>query len=262
MVTNDVEVAKRVLDELGKKVKDISLDSTPPEIGKYVYHLVSEITGEPDPFKRVKKEHIDKALSLYDSLKELIERSEDRLLTAVKFAIAGNIIDLGAVKEFDIEDEIKRISESEFAINDYEKFRRYLEKTDSVLYLGDNAGESVFDRILIEEMKKPTTYVVRDAPIINDVTYEDAVESGIDKVADIVSSGSAAPGVVLKLCSDEFKKRFRSAKFIISKGQGNYEALSNEKYPIFFLLRAKCPVIARDLGVNVGDVVLKGVNVR
>ncbi|RKX55956.1 MAG: hypothetical protein DRP50_01495 [Thermotoga sp.] len=261
-VTDDEKVIKRVLDELGTMIKDISLDSSPPETGRVVYHLISEITGERDPYQEVKKNHIDKALSLYDSLKELVKKSNDNLLTAVKFAIVGNIIDLGAVREFDIEGEINGISESEFAISDYVKFKKCLEDADDILYLGDNAGESVFDKILIEEMKKPTKYVVRDAPIINDVTYEDAVRSGIDEVAAIISSGSDAPGVVLDLCSDDFKKTFRDAKFIISKGQGNYEALSEEKYPIFFLLRAKCPVIARDLGVTVGDIVLKGVNIQ
>ncbi|MGB5617365.1 MAG: ARMT1-like domain-containing protein [Desulfobacterales bacterium] len=103
--------------------------------------------------------------------------------------------------------------------------------------------------------KKPTIYVVRDIPVINDATYEDAVQAGIDKVATIISSGTSAPGTILKTCNAEFIKTYKNSKFIISKGQGNYEALSNE-CPIFFLLKAKCRVIANDIGVNEGDIVL------
>ena len=105
-------------------------------------------------------------------------------------------------------------------------------------------------------IKKPTIYVVRDIPVINDATYEDAVQAGIDKVATIISSGTSAPGTILKTCNAEFIETYRNSKFIISKGQGNYEALSNEKRPIFFLLKAKCRVIANDIGVNEGDIVL------
>ena len=128
------------------------------------------------------------------------------------------------------------------------------------MYIGDNAGECVFDKVLIEEMKKPTIYVVRNAPVINDATYEDAVKAGIDKVATILSSGTDAPGTILKTCSLKFKNVYKSSKFIISKGQGNYEALSNEKHTIFFLLKVKCQVIANDIGAGEGDIILKGID--
>ena len=148
-----------------------------------------------------------------------------------------------------------------FAVCDYGKFKKYLDKAKEILYNGDNAGESVFDKILIEEMKKPVTYVVRGAPVINDATYEDAVKAGIDKVATIVSSGTNAPGTLLKTCNAKFKKVYNISKFIISKGQGNYEALSKEKRPIFFLLKVKCHVIDSDINVNEDDIILKGINV-
>ena len=135
-----------------------------------------------------------------------------------------------------------------------------MNRTEKILYIGDNAGECVFDRILIEEMKKPVIYAVRDIPIINDATYEDAVEAGIDEFATIMSSGADGPGAVLKTCSPEFIKVYNNSQFIISKGQGNYEALSNEGRPIFFLLKAKCHVIADNIGVHEGDIVLKGIN--
>ncbi|MCK4398526.1 MAG: DUF89 family protein [Methanophagales archaeon] len=147
------------------------------------------------------------------------------------------------------------------ATRDETKLKNYSDKTNEILYISDNAGESVFDRILIEEMKKPAIYVVRAMPVINDVTHEDAVQAGIDKVASILSSGTSAPGTVLETCNAEFKEIYKNSKFVIGKGQGNYEGLSDEKHPIFFLLKAKCWVIANDIGVNEGDVVLKGMNV-
>ncbi|MCD6129607.1 MAG: DUF89 family protein, partial [Deltaproteobacteria bacterium] len=219
------------------------------------------ITGEFDPYKEIKKESTEKGLALYPSLKDEVEKSNDKLLTAIRIAIAGNVIDFGVNRNFNIEEEIDTVLKKDFAIFDYDKFKDYLDKSDEILYIGDNAGESVFDRILIEVMKKPVIYVVREMPVINDVTYEDAVQAGIDKVATILSSGTSAPGTVLETCNEEFKEIYRNSKFVIGKGQGNYEGLSDEKHLIFFLLKAKCWVIADDIGVNEGDIVLKGINI-
>ena len=261
MAAADDRKIKKLLDEIGMMLKDISLESTPPETGRLIYKTVSEITGNPDPYKEIKRECTKKALSLYPILKEKIEKSDDRLLTAIRLAIAGNVIDFGAYRNFDIEKETEAIFQKEFSVFDYDKFKERLNKADEILYLGDNAGESVFDRILIEEMNKPTTYIVRDKPVINDVTYDDAVEAGLDRVAKIFSSGTDAPGTIIKTCSPEFIEMLDNAQFIISKGQGNYEALSNEKYQIFFLLMVKCHIIANHAGVNEGAIVLKGINV-
>ena len=258
MVTNNEMKLKKILDEVGMMVKDIPLENTPPETGDIIYRKIREISGEFNPYQKIKQKNIKEALSLYPSLKETIEESNDRLLTAIRFAIAGNVIDFGVNKKFDINKEINEILRKKFAIFDYKKFKELLAHSKEILYIGDNAGEAVFDRILIEEMKRPVTYVVRGVPVINDVTYEDAVQAGIDKVATIVSSGTSAPGLILKTCNLEIKSLFEKAEFIISKGQGNYEGLSNEKFPIFFLLKAKCWVIANDLGVNDGDIILKG----
>jgi len=135
--------------------------------------------------------------------------------------------------------------------------KQALDSTESILYLGDNAGEIVFDKLLIEEMGKNIVYVVRNKPIINDALIEDARDCGIDKIARVISSGSDAPGTVLNLCSREFLEIYHKAPLIISKGQGNFEALSEEKAPIFYLLKVKCPVIAKDIGCKVNDLILK-----
>ena len=257
IATDDEKMIKRVLDEVGMMLKDIPLASTPPESGRLIYRKVSEITGSLDPYREIKKESTQKALSMYPYLKRLVEKSSDRLLTAIRIASAGNIIDFGAYGDFDLSREVDEVLEKDFAVFDNAKFKYGLDKAREILYLGDNAGECVFDRILIEEIKKPVTYVVRDAPIINDATYEDAVQAGIDSVATIISSGTDAPGTILKTCSVEFKELYYNSNFIISKGQGNYEALSNEMGPIFFLLKVKCKIIADDFGVDEGDIVLK-----
>jgi len=259
IATADETKIKRVLDETGSMIKSIPIQSTPPESGRLVYHKVNEITGCLDPFRKIKNESTQKALSLYPILKKKVQKSRDRLLMAIKIAVAGNVIDYGANWEFDLEQEVENVINKHFAISDYELFKNCLDKTLEILYLADNAGECVFDRILIEELKKPVIYAVRALPIINDATHEDALQAGIDRVATIISSGTDAPGTVLGTCSPEFKKIYYHATFIISKGQGNYEALSSQKdRPLFFLLKAKCGVIAGDLGVKKDDIVLMG----
>ncbi len=258
IATRDEKIIKRLLDEVGLMIKDLSLENTPPESADQVYRKIRELTGMPDPYQKIKVETTRKILAMYPSLKTRVQQSEDPLLTAIKMAIAGNVIDFGIDRPFDIEKEIDQVLKMDFAINHYEAFRNELNKTKSILYIGDNAGESVFDRILIEQMAKPTTFVVRGTAVINDVIYDDAVQAGIHEVATILSSGTSAPGASLDKCSPAFKQVFRDSNFIISKGQGNYEGLSQQKQPIFFMLKVKCHVIANDIGVNEGDIVLKG----
>ncbi|MBW1803811.1 MAG: DUF89 family protein [Deltaproteobacteria bacterium] len=255
--TDDDAKAKHVLEKIAGIVPDIPLDSPPTETARLIYRAVREVTGVVDPFHAYKDRSIENALSLYGKLKTAVERSEDPLRKAVGIAIAGNVIDLGANPNFDLGGDMKDVLETALAVDHYESFRRSIEKARTLLYLGDNAGETVFDRILIETMGKNTVYAVRDRPIINDAIIEDAEKSGIGEVARIISSGSDAPGTILKRCSREFLDIFGAADVIVSKGQGNLESLSGEKAPIFFLLKVKCPVIARYLGAKNGDMILK-----
>jgi hypothetical protein len=264
MVTSDERKVRKVLDEVGEMVKGFSLDNPPPENGRLMYKKIAEITGNPDPFREIKRKYTDVALKLYPLLKQIVAKSSDKLLMAIKLAIAGNVIDFGAKSfliksphEFDLEKEVQEVVERDFFLPDYEKFKESLLSSSDILYIGDNAGETVFDRVLIEELGRPVTYAVRGEPIINDATYEDAVRAGMDKVATILSSGVDAPGTILARCSDEFRKEYDSAELLISKGQGNYETLSGEERPIFYLLKVKCPVIAQEMGVEVGSMVLR-----
>ncbi len=256
MITSDEKKIWQILNEVSLSLPEIHFGATPPEIGREVYRIISKRTGIKDPYRKIKEKCTRQALSLYPELKKLINSSEDRLMTAIRISIAGNIIDFGANFDFDLKKEVGTILSQDFSINHYREFCEALDKARKILYLADNAGETVFDRFLIEEINKPVIYVVRAHPIINDATREDALLAGIDKVAEIVSSGCDAPGNILKFCSDEFLKVYRSADLIISKGQGNYEGLSDEDRPIFFLLKAKCHVIARDIGIDEGSIVL------
>jgi len=190
-------------------------------------------------------------------LKEIVVTSQDPLETAVRIAIAGNIVDFGADPDFELEQEVQKALEQEPAANHYETLKEKTGRAREILYIADNAGETVFDKILIEVMAKPVVYAVRERPVINDATTEDAKKSGLDQVAQVISSGCDAPGITLKRCSEEFLDPFRRADLIISKGQGNYETLSGKQRPIFYLLMAKCSIIATDLGVKEGDTVIK-----
>jgi len=256
MITSDEKKIWQILNEVSLSLPEIPFGATPPEIGREVYRIISKITGIKDPYRKLKEKCTRQALSLYPELKKLINSAEDRLMTAVRISIAGNIIDYGANFDFDLKKDVGTILSQDFSINHYREFCEALDKARKILYLADNAGETVFDRLLIEEINRPVIYVVRAHPVINDATREDALLAGIDKVAEIVSSGCDAPGNILKFCSDEFLNIYRSADLIISKGQGNYEGLSDEERPIFFLLKAKCHVIARDIGIDEGSIVL------
>ena len=221
-----------------------------------VYKTIYQITSIEDPFKEIKKKCTDDLLSIYPDLKKKINTSRDPLFTALKFAGLSNAIDFGANPDFNLREELNVIYHKNFDVCEYDEFRKVLHKAKNILYIADNAGETVFDRLLIKQLHKPTIYAVRSRPIINDATRKDAVDAGIDRVAKIISSGCDAPGTILKLCSKEFRKMYRNADMVISKGQGNYETLSNQRRPIFFLLKIKCPVIARDIGIKDGSLVL------
>lgn len=256
LVTSDENAILQILKDVSAYLSQASFDVTPSEIGLGVYRILSQRTGVEDPYRKIKERCIQQALSLYPELKKSIETSEDRLMTAVRLSIAGNVIDFGTDSSFDLKQELGTILSQDFAVNHCEEFRGALEKARNIVYVADNAGETVFDRLLIEEINKPMIYVVRERPIINDATREDAWLSGLDNISEIMSSGCDAPGNILKFCSDEFLKIYDSADLVISKGQGNYEALSDEEKPIFFLLKVKCQVVARDLGVREGSIIL------
>jgi len=256
---------KAIIDEVSRAIADFSLDSTPPAMARIIYGIIREKTQKFDPFEGIKDKSNKLALALYPELKEKVKKSKDKLLTAVEIGIAGNVIDYGVKSSLNIEKEMDKLFKENFKkadkkIFDYAHFRKDVKKAKKILYIGDNAGEVVFDRILIEELNKvgkKIIYVVRSKPAINDALMEDAITCGINKIARVIPSGSDAPGTILRYCTREFLKLYKNAKLIISKGQGNYETLSEERRPIYFLFKAKCPVIAEHIGCKLGSMVLK-----
>lgn len=257
MAGADEERQRLILDRTMALLQDASLESKPPEIGDGVHRIVRQLTGDDDPYAAVKAESTREALRLYPRLKALVAEDGDRLERAIRIAIAGNVIDFATGADFDIKEGLERILNQPFAINDIAAFRKALSEARSVLYLGDNAGETVFDRVLIEALDVPVIYAVKGGPIINDATVDDALAAGLDEVAEVVSTGSDAPGTILSRCSAEFRALYERAELVIAKGQANYETLSEERGRLFFLLKVKCPVIARDIGAPVGSIVLK-----
>jgi len=260
---------KRILDELAAVLPKFPLTSSPPEMARIIYGLARTITQKDDPYKKIKEKSNKLALGVYGKLKNKVKHSPDSLLTAVELAIAGNIIDYGVKNSLSVDKELEKILKEENkaikkegkAIFDYQRFKRVLDGAKTILYLADNAGETVFDRVLIEEIRridkdKDIIYAVKERPVINDALLKDALTCGIDKVARVISSGLDAPGTILTLCAKDFLKIYRSADMVISKGQGNFEALSRTKREVFFLFMAKCPVIAKDVGCEIGDVIL------
>lgn len=247
-------ILEMVLHEL---IGIISVDTMPVEMGDRIHRLVREQTGNVDPYRAVKARDTAAALEMYPQLKEIIAAAEDPRAVGARLAIAGNIIDFGVGLEYDLWDTVTRVLAQPFAIDDSAALRAALDAADWLLYIGDNAGETVFDRLFIETLHMPVIYAVKDIPVLNDATREDALAAGLGEVAEVVSSGCEAPGTLLARCSDEFKARYAAAPLIIAKGQGNYEGLSTAPGPLFFLLQTKCPVLARDVGTQVGDIVLK-----
>ncbi len=258
LITDDKFKIKEIIDEMGIRLKNINFDMSPPEAGAILYSLINERLKIKDPYQNIKKESIKLGIKLYPELKKQVEESEDRLLESVKIAIAGNIIDFGAQEEFDIQKELLKIKDEEFNLSDYNRFKDKIKDSNQILVIGDNAGETVFDRILLEEFKdKKIIYAVRGFPTINDATREDAIASGIDKLANIITTGSNIPGVVINKTSEEFNDYFYNSDIVISKGQGNYETLSEIDRDIFFLFKIKCSVVSNKLDLPIGESILR-----
>jgi hypothetical protein len=246
-----------VLDRVLDVLQDIGPSSTPPEIGARVHRIVRQEVGNGDPYRAVKEASTRQALASYPRMKSSLAEARDPLEMSLRFSIAGNIIDVGPAQEYDLWSTVERVLAQPFAVDDRVALLSALSRAGQVLYLADNAGETVFDRILIETLDVPVIYAVKGGPILNDATREDAIAAGVDQGAQIVSTGSDAPGTILGRCSEEFRRLYDRAELVLAKGQANYETLSEQGPRVFFLLQTKCPVIARDVGVPVQSIVLK-----
>ncbi|MCF7792053.1 MAG: ARMT1-like domain-containing protein [Victivallales bacterium] len=248
---HDEMIIRDILHVLG----DMDFTMSPPEMTREIFDIVEKYYGKTgDVYFHEKRSSNKYILDMYSELEEFIVKSEDHFDTAMRLAITGNIIDFGANSEF-LNEQIHKEIDNALKYQDLDSglLKGEIDKAKNILYIGDNAGEIVFDKLFIEQLQKEKiTYTVRGRHVLNDALMGDAKMVGMTEVVNVISSGSSFPGTVLKDCSKEFVEKFNEADLIIAKGQGNYETLSDVNKNIIFLLRIKCPVVARDIGHKVG----------
>lgn len=251
-------------DIVERYLEAIDINKTNPEVMGEIWNLISDYTGNNNPYKEIKSYYNQAVLMVKDEVEEIICSSDDPYYTAIKIAIIGNLIDFSANHQFDLEilkSMINDILNKELSINDINQLKVDLSIAKTVLYIGDNCGEIVLDKIFIKLLKKlyPEIHFyfgVRGQPIINDVTIDDALEVNMEEVADIISNGDGSLGTVLNKTSKEFKDRFKEVDVVICKGQGNYEGLISEtRKNLYFMFMAKCDIIAKPLGLEMLSIV-------
>ncbi|MEW6428628.1 MAG: ARMT1-like domain-containing protein [Thermodesulfobacteriota bacterium] len=237
----------------------LDMELSPPENAVAVYRLIATHLGVDDPFLQLKQQSTAGAMAMLPGLRQAVTASADPLLASLRFAIAGNIIDYGANHAFDAQQALDTCLAAPLAIDDYRDLATDLAGARTVLYLADNCGEIVLDGLFLERLAgKEVTVAVKESPIINDATLADARASGLDRFAALISNGTGVPGTPLPRCSDSFRRLFAGADLVISKGQGNFETLSEESRPIYFLLTVKCPVVARHVSEKTGMRIVNG----
>jgi len=261
LCTSDDAVIEDALRQCLAGMARMDLREPPPGLGWRLYRLILDRCGASDPLRDMKERSNRFALSLYPELKARVDRAADPFAEAARLAVAGNIIDFGAHSSFSearVHQSIAHAIEAPLDPAELDALRRAAASARRILYLADNAGEIVLDKLLIERLgPAKVTVVVRGGPIINDATLDDAREVGLTDMVEVMDNGAPAAGTILDLCSPDLRQRFAAADLVIAKGQGNYETLSDAPRPVYFLLKAKCPVVAHSLGVKTGDIVLR-----
>lgn len=246
-----------------QQIQAFDMNQNPPINAAPLYEAMAELLKVDDLYADFKKASSLKAKAFLPLCEERIRTSAHTLFEATKTAVAGNVIDLAAVMLYDLEEELEKIYHTPFAIDDFDALEAKLEQTKTLVYLADNAGEEIFDKLYIQTIKElypdiKVYYFVRGRPIINDLTCKDALDSKMDEVAVIVNSGVPTPGLALEFINEEARVIFERAECIISKGMGNYECLGETKgLPIFFLFKVKCNVVAQAVGAQLGTIVCK-----
>jgi len=253
---------KKYMEELNKMDID---DWAAPTAGKLVYHIISDVLGIKDPFHSLKIKYNKLALEYYDEVEKLINKAEDPLFEAIIVSALGNTLDPASQHKVDLISDLKNFNPKNLVINDYQEFQKSIKKSEQILILGDNAGEIVFDKLLILTLIKlypnlEIIYTVRGGPIINDSTIEDANFIGLTDIVKVIES-TDAPGIDILNTSEEFNSYFYSkGNIILSKGQGNFESIVDIDIPekdVYYLLKAKCPLMEKLFNVNIGDLIFK-----
>ncbi len=256
----------QLLQAVSRIIAEMDVTQSPPANAHAVYRRIAELTGSEDPYYHQKRASNRQALKIVPGLRAEIRGTEQELLSAVRYAIAGNIIDYGAFETFDIDAALARSQSTTLAVDHFGALSDALDRMvtgSTVLYLADNCGEIVYDSLLIEYLQGcgfEIIIAVKEGPIINDALVEDALEAGLDKFGRIITNGGRYPGTELEECSSQFLEYFNTADLVIAKGQGNFESLSEVDRDIFFLLTIKCLVAAQHMTelAGVGSESLQG----
>jgi damage-control phosphatase, subfamily I len=255
MATTDPAIHEQVLRDVLEMTAGLDLRRCPPAVGQHIHRRVRELTQVVDPYAKVKARFNTMAADMLAGQRHKIETAPHPFDMAVRLAIAGNVIDLGTNGNLDETMARQSINDAmaEPFYGELSDFRHAIDSAAHILYLTDNTGEIFFDRLLIERLPVARVTVgVRGAPVLNDATRADAAAAGLAEFVRIIDNGSDAPGTVLETCTDTFRREFQKADLVIAKGQGNFETLSDVNANIYFLFKAKCPVIAKHVGLPVG----------
>ena len=261
--TADYKMQEVIIKSSLKELSEMNFDETAPEIAYKMHQHAKQITGVLDPYATLKERYNDIATALYEKIKDekWLENADDPFDMACRLAIAGNIIDFSVGLELEPKDILQSVEDSikcdifgtgSTALHDA------ISKAKHIMYIADNAGEIIFDKFLLENMPMDKiTFVVKGGPIVNDATMADAINTGVVELVNVIDNGHSAQGTIMKDCSEVFKAEFEKADLVISKGQANFETLSDIKdKTIYYLLRAKCRSVADAIGCNRMDYVL------
>ncbi len=256
----DSAAAFAVVQRVLRLMSELDWTLPPPVIAQGVHRMIRGLTRNPDPYAAMKERMNRRAAEEYPEWHDRFRAAYAPMEAAIRLAIIGNLLDAGAKTQLN-DEAVRTAFEGALSaplLGSIPEFTQAIQDAKSILYLADNAGEIVFDRDLLAQLPLgKVTVAVRGAAVLNDATLADAEEAGLFDYCEVISNGSDAPGTVLADCSPEFRERFEAADVIISKGQGNYETLAGAHKQIFFLLKIKCEVLSRALGLPVGSLILR-----
>jgi len=266
-VTDDSELIERALKRVLKETSELDFSLSPPAMGQRIHSIIREECNNADPYKEIKLQADNCALGLYDEIKQKINSSSDAFISALRFSISGNIMDFALLPLWDskrIYDSFEKALHHPIDEKIALELKGELADAQTILILADNTGETVFDKLFIETMDTDAKiyYAVKESPIINDATIEDAKRVGLDTVSTVISNGTNAPGTLINICSNEFLEIYNGADVVIAKGQANFETLNNEERKIYLLTQMKCQSIADKYRYKVGDWIVTTTNNR
>jgi uncharacterized protein with ATP-grasp and redox domains len=253
--------ATRIMEETAAAIARLPMEQTPPEAAAILYPIAADIAGTDDPYRELKKQAVARARALIPEVAAMVKRSEDPLDAALRASVAGNVIDYATQVQFSLEEELEKIFHTPFAVDDKAIFLERLRDSQHLLVIGDNVGEHLFDKVMLETIHRfypelKLYYMVRGRPIINDVTMEEAMEAGLQDLAILVDSCVDTPGFLVERASEAAREIYQSADLVLAKGMGNFECMESlADKRVMFLLKIKCSVVAEKVGENIGDLV-------